>query len=136
MNYLGCLKNDLKQVAKNKKEISEAFEWLKKQVSKTFESVSTIRGEHRHKGYKFVDSNIIDMEVAERVLSETNPLRDQFTQYAFEKQRGESFEKGKKFWIKTAKRNLLQVEGVTNEILARTKGFLYILLDITPIDFL
>lgn len=138
MHYIGCLKNDLKQVAINKKEISDALDWLKEQVVKVFEGVSIIRGEHRHKGYRFVDSNIIDIEIAEIMLSENSPFKNQLTQYAlkhFEKQKSESFEKGKAFWIETARKNLSQVEGVTNETLEKTKNFLYKLLDITPLDF-
>lgn len=137
-HYVGCLKNDLKQVAINKKEISDALDWLKGQVIKTFEGVSVLRGEHRHKGYRFVDSNIIDIEMAETMLSETSPFKGQLTQYAlehFEKQKVESFEKAKAFWVDTAKKNLSQVEGVTNETLEKTKNFLYKLLDITPITF-
>lgn len=139
MHYIGCLKNDLKQIAINKKEISDALDWLKGQVVKTFSSVSAIRGEHRHKGYRFVDSNVIDIEMAETMLSETNPFKGQLTQYAlehFEKQKVESFEKGKLFWVETARKNLSQVEGVTNEILKKTKGFLYGLLDIKSLDYL
>ena len=138
MHYVGCLKNDLKQVATNKKEISDALDWLKGQICKTFESVSMIRGEHRHKGYRFVDSNIIDIEMAETMLSENSPFKGQLTPYAlkhFEKQKIESLEKAKIFWIETARKNLSQVEGVTNEILQKTKSFLYTFLDIKPLIF-
>jgi len=138
MHYIGCLKNDLKQVATNKEEISNALDWLKDQVTKTFESVSKIRGGHRHKDYRFIDSNIINCEIAERMLSDKNPLKGQFTEYAinkFKNQSEESFAKAKMFWIETARNNLSQVEGVTNETLEKTKDFMYKLLDIEQLNF-
>lgn len=137
-HYLGCLKNDIKKVATNKKEVSEALEFLTGQVFKTFEKVSTLRASHRHKGSIFVDTNIINGQVAEYMLSDKNLLKDRLTPYAFDhfaKEKSESFEKAKIFWVKNVKKNLPQVNGITNDILHRTKSFLYILLDIKPINF-
>ncbi len=139
MYFVGTLKNDLKKIASNKKEIVEAMEWLNGQISKTFTSVSTIRGRHRHDATTFVDSNIINGQMAEYMLSEKNIFKDQLTPYAldlFAKQKVEYLEKGKIFWINNVKNNIPQVEGITNEVLQKTKTFLYNFLDIEPLDFL
>lgn len=139
LHYVGCLRNDLKKVAINKDEVSDALDFLKNQIFKTFESTSDIRSNHRHKGSRFVDSNIVDGEIAEYMLSDKNILKDRLTPYAielFEKQKVESFEKAKTFWVENAKKNLSQVNGASNEVLEKTKGLLYDLLDISPLDFL
>ncbi len=137
-NYIGCLKNDLKRIAKNKEEVSKALKFVNDQIFKVFKGVSTHRGTHRHGNDRFVDTNVINMEMAETMLLETNPIRGQLTQYAidsFEKQRDESFEKGKIFWIETSTRNFPQIEGATNEILEKTEDFLYQYLNITTLNF-
>ena len=136
--YIGALKNDISQVAINKDEIKKKLDFLNSQVHKAFESPLGLRRQHRHNGYKFVDGNLVDAEMAEMMLGEKSPFKGMMTEYAIEKfthQRKDSFEKAKNFWLENARKNDSQVKGVANEIVEKTKDFLFKLLDIVPSDF-
>ncbi|MCE9585063.1 hypothetical protein K8Q94_00355 [Candidatus Nomurabacteria bacterium] len=138
-NYIGELKNDLKQVVENKKEISNSLDWLKEQIYKTFEGISTQRDQHRHRGFKFVDGDITNAEMAHIMLGKDSLFKGHFTDYAIEKfkaQKEESFEKAKKSWLENTLKNYDQIEGLANEMVKRTKPFLYQYLDIEPLDTL
>lgn len=133
--YLNALKNDLNQIAINKKEVKAALTWLNGQVYKAFEKMLDLRNPHRHKGYKFVDGNITDAEMAYRMLAESSPLRSRLSEHgihAFEQKLKEAPEKAKKQWVENARKNRIQVEGIANEVIEKTQDFLYQYLDIQP----
>lgn len=130
--YMGALKNDINQVAINKEEIKKLFIFLDKEIHKTFEKPLSLRRNHRHNGYRFTDSNLLNTEIADNMLS-NNIIRTNLTEYAiakFSNQRSDSFEESKSFWVENAIKNKTQVLGAANETVFRTKPFLYILLDI------
>ena len=136
--YIGALKNDIGQIASNKDEIKKALDFLNGQVHKAFESPLGLRRQHRHNGYKFVDGNLVDAEMAEIMLGDKSPFKGMMTEYAigkFTAQRKDSFEKAKNFWLENARKNDSQVIGVANETVEKTKDFLFKLLDIDPADF-
>lgn len=131
--YIGALKNDINQIASNKKEAKEALEFITKQVYKTFESLLILRGDHRHNGYRFVDNNLVSAENAYMMLGEKSPFKGMLNDYAIEKftnERRDSFNKAKSFWIENAMNNYPQVLGISNEVINKTKSLLFLLLDI------
>lgn len=135
--YLGALKNDLKQVVINKKEIGDAIDWLIRQVHETFKNSLAVRDEHRHKGQRFTGKYIADAEIMDMVLDDSFPLKGQLTEEGIVKalkRQKQSFEEGKVHWSKNATNNYKQVHGLVNQVAEKTKGFLYQLLGIKPID--
>ena len=134
--FLGALKNDLKKIAQNKKEIEKALSWLIKQTQEVFKGVSDVRDPHHHKGMKFVDCDLIDSEIADLLLGENSPLKSSFKPSfleELEKKEIDSFEKAKKKWIKIAQRNNVQIAGFLNDIFGKNKNFIYSLLNIKPV---
>ncbi len=126
--YIGMLKNDLSKIATNKQEIVGALNWLNKQITKAFDDVSKYRNPHRHHGYRFADGNIVDNEMAHMVLDDASPIKARLTPKGlefFEKKKRDSFENGKKDWIEKATKNSTQMSGLSNDVLAKTKDFLY-----------
>jgi len=137
VNYISSLKNDLKRVASNKDEINKALTWLNTQIYIVFNNASKHRGEHRHKGFRFADKYVLDCEMAEMLLSDNFPLKDKLTTYGRERaqeRRKESFEQGKKHWSENASKNYGQLSGLIDDVIGRTKDFLYQLLDIKTIN--
>lgn len=136
--FLGVLKNDLKTVALNKKEIEYALEWLIKQVQKVFKGTTDHRNPHHHRGMKFLDSDIVDAEIARTLLSVPHPLNALLKPESIPilKERAQlSFKKAKERWVRTAEKNNVQITGLVNDIFERVGGFMYDYLEIEPIDF-
>lgn len=136
--YVNMMKNDLKKVVTNKKEVTSALKWLSGQIHKCMKKTSDLRDFHRHQGYRFVDKSVVDAEMASTLLDSKFGMKDLLTPYGVEKltkQKSSSFEEGKNYWSKNAASNYIQVSGLVNKVMAETKDFLYSLLDIKPIDF-
>jgi hypothetical protein len=73
------------------------------------------------------------------ILDEKSPIKHMLTETAienFKKQRTDSFEKAKEFWLGNAVKNESQIIGIADEIIERTEGFLYKFLDIQPEEFI
>lgn len=137
MTFLGQLKNDLKKIAKNKKEIEKALKFLIASTSKVFANVSEYRDPHHHKGHKFIDSNLLDAQITDTILKETNP-QTYLTPANIKKVEEKnlmSFEKAKTSWVKRAKKNKKELSGFLDEVIKRNKDFLYKLLKIKPIVY-
>jgi len=135
--YISSLKNDLKQIASNKDEINKALTFLNAKIYIAFDNASKHRGEHRHRGFRFVDKYVLDCEMAETLLSDNFPLKEKLTTYARKiarKKKKDSFEQGKKHWSENASKNYGQLSGLINDVMGRTKDFLYQLLDIKTIN--
>lgn len=134
--FFGTLKNDLKKIATNKKEINEAFTVHIKNMQEVFKNASDNRNPHHHKGMKFIDGNLIDSSMAHTMLQRNNPLRDSFKPEFLEelkKQEVESFEKAKMEWITIAQNNNIQMTGFINEAFEINKEYIYTFLNIKPI---
>jgi len=135
-HFLGMLKNDLKRIAINKDEIDDALKQFIIKVLGVFNNVSKNRNPHHHKGMKFLDSNLVDSDLAHTMLQDNNPLRDRFKPEFLEelKQReAESFAKAKSIWIALAQKNNEQISGFIDETFRRNKDFIYKFLKIKPI---
>lgn len=135
-NYISSLKNDIQQIAANKLEIRDSIEWLRDKVIENFENVSTHRGQHRHKGYKFLDSNIVNGEAALIILEhdEINKLLTDKGRAEVTKMATESFEKAKLYWQDNARGNYGQVTGLVEQVVKATRDTLLQFLDIKPFD--
>ncbi len=131
--FLGVLKNDLKKVATNKKEIEKALNFIVGQVQKTFDNVSLGRDPHHHKGTKFIDTNLVDSEFAHTILNVDKSVKDTLNPEFLEKLKKreiESFEKAKTKWIKIAQNNNPQISGLIDELFKRNNDFIYKFLNI------
>ncbi|MEK7453244.1 MAG: hypothetical protein AAB614_03350 [Patescibacteria group bacterium] len=140
----GEMKNDIKKVASNKKDIDEFFKAGIEKTKEVFAQVSKNRGEHRHRGMRFFDSDLLKAENAHRFLEEiiTTPQFDAMLNQEykpqliekFTKEREESFEIAKKCWIEMAKGNDEQTTGYLDAVLKGARSPLYQFLNIKPVQ--
>jgi len=132
--FITNLKNDLKKIAVNKKEIDYAFKKLAEKVISVFKC-SQQRGEHRHGNFMFVDAHTTEGKMAEILLVQEN-FRNTLTQHGLEKlqkMKQDSLNQGKEWWSKNASNNYKQLCELVDEVVKRNKKFLYEFLDIEPI---
>ena len=131
VRYITEMKNDIKKVAINKKEVDEALKQWVKDISRVFGS-SKLRGDLRHGNYRFVDPYISKAYMAETILNQEE-LFSRLTEKGVvevKKNLTESIEEGKNWWSENAKYNYQQIYGLTNKVIEKTKYYLYQLLDI------
>lgn len=135
--FFGILKNDLKKIAINRKEIDEAFIIHIKNIQEVFKNASDNRNPHHHSGMKFIDGNLIDSRMAHAMLQKNNPLRNSLKPEFLEelkKQEVESFEKAKMEWIAIAQNNNIQMTGFINEVFKINKEYIYTFLNIKSLS--
>ena len=129
-SFLGVLKKDLKRVALNKQEIDVALTKFIENVEKTFTEVKNNRHPHHHKGYKFLNSDLVDSEMLTMMLAENFPLKDRVNIPEVQKKAKEHFEKAKNDYIGLAKKNNEQIMGLINVIFEKNESFIYKVLNI------
>lgn len=132
--FVTNLKNDLKKISTNKKEIDRVLKTLRSNIYMAFSS-SQLRGAHRHGIDRFVDYHVVKGQLANTFL-EQPILRDRLTKTGLEKlasKRDGSLTQGKKWWSNNAANNYKECYGLVNEVMRRNKDLLYKLLDIEPI---
>src|SRR3989344_645561 len=138
----GEMKNDIKKVASNKKDIDEFFRAGVKKTKEVFAQVSKYRDEHRHRGTRFFDGDLLKAENAQGFLKIiSNPTFDVMLNQEykpeivakFTKEKEESFEAAKKRWIEMAARNNEQTTGYLGALLKGVRSPLYQFLNIKPI---
>lgn len=136
------MKNDIKKIALNKKDIEEFFKAGMEKTKKVFAQVSKYRGEHRHRGMRFFDGDLLKAENAHEFLKIiSNPVFDAMLNQdykpkivaKFTKEKEESFEIAKKRWIEMAKRNDVQTSGYLDAVLKGIRSVFYQFLNIKPI---
>ena len=135
--FVGILKNDLKKIATNKDGVDKALGFLANQVGSVFEKVSSSRHPHHHSGMKFIDANILDVEVMYMLKKESGPAINMLTPEGvalIEKQEVESFNKAQESWIALARQNNEQLAGMMDETMRRIKGSIYDFLHIKEIQ--
>lgn len=130
--FLTTLKNDLKKIASNKKEVDSAIKFVVGKVISTFAQVSEHRDPHHHEGPKFIDSDLVDAKAADTIKSMSNIFNPEFIQ-SVQKKGQDSFAKSKSFWIETAKKNSVQIDGLVEHVLSRHREWMYQFLNIKPI---
>ncbi|MFA5755269.1 MAG: hypothetical protein WC909_02855 [Candidatus Paceibacterota bacterium] len=128
--FLSSLKNDLKKRVKDKKGMEESYEFLIKKVGDNFAKIAKARNPHHHKGIKFIDSNIIESQLASTMLENGKKLGLNFNEEYFKSKEKESFEKAKNKWIKIAIKNGEQISLLIGNILEKNEDILYDLLGI------
>jgi len=140
---LGEMKNDIKKIASSKKDIDEFFRAGVKKTKEVFAQVSKYRNEHRHRGMRFFDGDLLKAENAHRFLEMiSNPVFDAMLNQEykpkivakFTKEKEESFEVAKKRWIETARKNDEQTTGYLESLLKGIRPTLYRFLNIRSVQ--
>ena len=139
---LGEMKNDIRKIASNKKDIDEFFKAGVEKTKEVFAQVSKYRDEHRHRGMRFFDGDLLKAENAHGFLEIiSNPIFDAMLNQEykpeivakFNKEKEESFELAKKRWVEMATKNDEQTTGYLDAILKGVRQPLYQFLNIKPI---
>ena len=139
---LGEMKNDIKKVASNKKDIDEFFIAGVEKTKEVFAQVSKHRDEHRHRGMRFFDGDLLRAENAHGFLEIiSNPIFDVMLNQEykpeivakFTKEKEESFDAAKGRWIEMAGKNDEQTTGYLDALLNGVRPALYQFLNIKPI---
>lgn len=140
---LGEMKNDIKKVAANKDDIDKFFVAGVEKTKEVFTQVSKYRDEHRHRGMRFFDGDLLKAENAHGFLEIiSNPVFDAMLNQEykpeivakFTKEKEESFEVAKRRWIEMAGRNDEQTTGYLDALLEGVRPSLYQFLNIKPVQ--
>lgn len=140
---LGEMKNDIKKVAANKDDIDKFFVAGVEKTKEVFAQVSKYRDEHRHRGMRFFDGDLLKAENAHGFLEIiSNPVFDAMLNQEykpeivakFTKEKEESFEVAKRRWIEMAERNDEQTTGYLDALLEGVRPSLYQFLNIKPVQ--
>ena len=132
--FLGVLKNDLKKIAVNKKEIDEVMKKFIENVEKTFNEVKKHRHPHHHRGFRFLNNDLVDSNMCSTLLAKDFPLKDKVNIPVVKKREEESFCKAKADYIKLAKNNNKQIMGLINTIFDKNRDFIHTVLNIRAIE--
>lgn len=139
----GEMKNDIKKIASNKKDIDEFFKAGVKKTQEVFAQVSKYRDEHRHRGMRFFDGDLLKAENAYGFLEMiSDSLFDAMLNQKykpqlvekFTKEKEESFKVAKKRWVEMAKKNDEQASGYLEALLKGVRPTLYQFLNIRPVQ--
>lgn len=139
----GEMKNDIKKIASNKKDIDEFFKAGVKKTKEVFAQVSKHRDEHRHRGMRFFDGDLLKAENAHGFLEMiSNPVFDAMLNQEykpkivekFTKEKEESFEAAKNRWMEMARKNDEQTSGYLEALLKGVRPTLYQFLNIKPVQ--
>ena len=139
----GQMKNDIRKIASNKKDIEEFFSAGVKKTKEVFAQVSMHRDEHRHRGMRFFDGDLLRAENAQGFLVMiSNPLFDAMLNQEykpqlvtkFTKEKEDLFETAKKRWVEMAKKNDVQTRGYLEALLKGVRSPLYQFLNIRSVQ--
>jgi alpha-ribazole phosphatase/probable phosphoglycerate mutase len=133
---LSTLKNDLKRIATNKKEVEGAIKHMITKVEDAFSQVKNFRHPHHHVGPKFIDGDLVNAEVAHTFNQPGSPLSRFFKPEFIQKMRQreiDSIEKSRTYWVETAKNNNAQLLGLIEHVSSRNADWIYQYLKIKPI---
>lgn len=140
---LGEMKNDIKKVASNRKDIDEFFVAGVQKTKEVFAQVSKYRDEHRHRGMRFFDGDLLKAENAHGFLEIiSNPNFDAMLNQEykpeivakFTKEKEESFDVAKRRWVEMSGRNDEQTTGYLDALLEGVRPSLYQFLNIKPVQ--
>ncbi len=132
--FFGLLKNDLKKIFINKKEIDFALGQFIDNIEKVFDGVKKHRHPHHHNGHRLLNSNIINATFFSMMLENNFPL-DNLNVPAIKKRKDENFEKAKQDYINLSARNSKQMSSFVNEIFETQKDSIYKVLNIKHLAF-
>lgn len=133
--FLGMLKNDLKEVASNKQEITQALKQFIAKVEDTFNGVKEHRHPHHHTGYRFVNGDIVDATAYSMMLKADLPMRDMLNIPELEKRKEKSLEKAQQDYINLSIKNNEQITGLIDTVFGNTSEFIYMVLKIKHLVF-
>lgn len=133
ITFLGLLKNDLKKISLNEREIDQVLKQFIEKIEKTFKRVKDHRHPHHHAGFDFLDSNLVEAEGRSFLLQEGLFLQDRLNVETLRKEELEFFEKAKNNWITQAQKNNKQIYGLVDMTFQRNRNFIYKVLKINSI---
>lgn len=134
--FLGTLKNDLKKIAINKEDVEVALDTIIKNTREVFDQVSQYRNPHNKRGMDFIDSDLVDHEMAYTMLSDENPLRDRFLPEFIDtltRRREESFETAKENRIELSEKNCTELKGFLDHVIRNSRNLIDQFLGISSI---
>jgi len=131
--FFGVLKNDLKKIASNKQEIDLALKFIIGKIEETFNDVKKHRNPHHHKGYRFLNGDLVDSDMWNTMLKDDFPLKDRVNVKFVKQKEIESFEKAKSDYIELSRKNNEQITDLINTVVERNKDFIYKVLNIKSI---
>lgn len=143
LNLLGALKNDLKGIASDKKEVFDFIQAGINKTNKIFEGILKYRVQHVHDGMRFLDGELLKAENAHRViemfsnsiLSETiNPDYKPIIIKKLKSDKEESFSEAKNRWVRIAQNNSKQITGFLNSMLGILRPSIYQFLHVKSIE--
>lgn len=132
--FLVILKNDLKRITSNKQEIDGALKAFIEKVENTFNDVKKHRNPHHHQGFRFLNSDIVDVSAFDMMLQDDFPLKDRLKVENVKKRKKESFEKAKKEYIELANKNTEQITGLINTVFKKNSEYICKVLKIKSLE--
>ena len=133
--FLGTLKNDLKVMAQNKREIDQALKQFISKIEETFNGVKNQRHPHHHTGYRFLNNDIVDATAFLTMLKDDFPMRGMINTQELEVRTEKSLEKAKRDYIDLSVKNNEQVTGLINTVFEKNRNFIYTILNIKHLVF-
>lgn len=136
--FLNVLKNDLKKVASNGKDISQSLAVCVQKIENVFAKVSQARHPHSHRGNKFYDRNLLSAQMFKNFLDSEvlhNLVKPELIEEMKVTQQ-ESFQKAKTNWISVAQNNNKCLPKFLDDVFLRIKGLTYKFLHITSVKLL
>lgn len=134
-DLVNVLKNDLKQIAQNKKEVEGAMKTVRDRIEDIFANVKIHRHPHHHNGMTFFDENLIDVTMASMALDPQYPIRSMLSGAGIDKMQkmqGEKFDEAKSNWVSKATKNSGELSRLVEELIANVEDYVYQVLEISP----
>ena len=135
--FLNTLRNDLKKIASNKKEVCDSIDAVKSKMLQTFEKVKETRDPHHHAGSRFLDYDIVRSSSIRNLIKNGKSLfAERMKPGAAEylnKEANESFEKAKAYYIDRAKKNAESISKLMDMFFLSIEDLIYQFLGIKPI---
>jgi hypothetical protein len=125
VHSIQTLKNDLKRIATNKKEIDEALNGFVERIRVVFDGVSANRHPHHHVGMRFCDGNLVESEMMHIMIQKDFPLHERINTEVAKRREEDLFNKARQDWIGVAHKNNEQILGLINEVFKRNNDFIY-----------
>jgi len=122
---LGILKNDANEHVINSKEFKQSMSELTDKIRQGFKKLDDQRGQHRHKGMRYVHNDLLKAENAYMMIEQLNipPFCDFYSSEIKEKLKEKlsrdrilSFEKAKNDWIELARINQEHLDENTDKL--------------------
>jgi len=135
--FLNSLKTDISKVADNKEEVVDHYKTLVFRINKIFKGVKESRDPHHHKGWKFLDADIVDAEGMSMMTKFNELMPGTFGSERIEqmnKRAQDSFELAKTKRVALAIENNKKISDLIDELFSGLRQNIYKLLNIKPME--